>query len=454
VKKSLIVILVIIFILSAAGTVAAAPGAFSDVPVNHWSYGAVTKLAQAGVITGDQREFMGDRIMTRYEMAQIVARAMEHYDAADANNKILIDKLSAEYDAELKGLDVKFRALETKVNKTKISGEFDLVYLKYDDKINNGIDKDKFFRTQAIINFQQQVTDSASFYARFATRSTFGGTYGQAANGQTGVGSTNGYQSLDQYGVKYSLGDWRVNIGRQAVFLGQGLLLSTGNNVQWDDKFDGLVASTKAGSVDITAIMGKTTLNEIVLNSVPATWYALDLKGKVSDSVSLGASFARAQDDQILSTNNKALALYNQPNGINYNPPGTNYWAMNTTIKATSNFTVTGEYGKSSASDRNKAYVIGGNLALGRDSFTAQYMHVEGNAIEFNNSLYSRAGLAIWGAGTWFNNNGNTDLEGWMLIYSHPLSKEASLVFFDEILKNPGYSGKNNEGSITFAFKF
>jgi hypothetical protein len=448
VKKISVVILLLVFILSIVGTVAAAPGPFSDVPANHWSYNAIAKLAQAGIISGDQGKFMGDKTMTRYEMALIVARAMEHADKADAGNKALIDKLSVEYAAELQNLGVRVSALETKVNKTQISGDFDMVYNRFDDKIN-GIDQDNFYRNQVTINLQQQINDSTSFYARFATRTTFGGSYGtgQAGFGQSGVGSTNGYENLDLYSVKYSVGDWKLNVGRQAVFLGQGLLLSTGNNVQWDDKFDGLVASTKAGNIDVTALLGKTTKNEIVLNSAPASWYALDLKDKVSEAVSFGASFARAKDDYLSGP------------GITYDPtvagPGINYWAVNTAIKAAPNFTVTGEYGKSSVADNNKAYVLGGTLTLGQDSFTAQYMNIEGNANDFNNSLYSRAGLAIWGSGTWFNNGvTNTNLNGWLFIYAHPLSKVTSIVFFDEILKNPAYSGQNNEGNITISTKF
>ena len=50
---------------------------FPDVPANHWAYEAVTKLAGNDVVDGyPDGEFHGDRTMTRYEMAEIIYKAM------------------------------------------------------------------------------------------------------------------------------------------------------------------------------------------------------------------------------------------------------------------------------------------------------------------------------------------------------------------------------------------
>ena len=50
---------------------------FPDVPANHWAYDAVTKLAGNDVVAGyPDGEFHGDRTMTRYEMAEIIYKAM------------------------------------------------------------------------------------------------------------------------------------------------------------------------------------------------------------------------------------------------------------------------------------------------------------------------------------------------------------------------------------------
>ena len=97
-----------------ASAYAASP--FSDVPAGHWAYDSVAKLAAAGVIDGyGDTTFGGDKLMTRYEMAQITARAM----AKGAN----VDKLAAEFADELDNLGVRVANLEKKADNVIISGQ-------------------------------------------------------------------------------------------------------------------------------------------------------------------------------------------------------------------------------------------------------------------------------------------------------------------------------------------
>ncbi len=114
-KKSLVIALVLAFVLSIAATAMAAPAnPFVDVPAKHWAYDAVSKLAKAGIVDGyGDGTFRGDKTMTRYEMAQIVAKAMARSDKANAENKALIDKLAVEFAAELNNLGVRVAALES-----------------------------------------------------------------------------------------------------------------------------------------------------------------------------------------------------------------------------------------------------------------------------------------------------------------------------------------------------
>ena len=78
---------------------------FPDVPANHWAYEYVTKLKQAGILTGyPDGNFDGDRMMTRYEFAAIVYRAIM---AGAASNPALnqdgtLDKLANEFSSEMK----------------------------------------------------------------------------------------------------------------------------------------------------------------------------------------------------------------------------------------------------------------------------------------------------------------------------------------------------------------
>ena len=111
-KKSLIVTLALVFILGIAGTAFAAANPFVDVPAKHWAYESVSKLAAAGIVDGyGDGTFRGDKTMTRYEMAQIVAKAMAKSDKADAQMKATIDKLAVEFAAELNNLGVRVAKL-------------------------------------------------------------------------------------------------------------------------------------------------------------------------------------------------------------------------------------------------------------------------------------------------------------------------------------------------------
>ena len=117
-KKSLVLAMAM-----ALGVTASAYAAqpFSDVPAGHWAYDSVAKLAAAGVIDGyGDSTFGGDKLMTRYEMAQITAKAM----AKGAN----VDKLAAEFADELDNLGVRVANLEKKADNVKISGQIRYEY--------------------------------------------------------------------------------------------------------------------------------------------------------------------------------------------------------------------------------------------------------------------------------------------------------------------------------------
>ena len=77
-KKSLLVAaLTSTFVLGSVGTTFAAENPFSDVPRGHWAYDAVMQLAEDGIVEGyGDSTFRGERTITRYEMAQIIARAL------------------------------------------------------------------------------------------------------------------------------------------------------------------------------------------------------------------------------------------------------------------------------------------------------------------------------------------------------------------------------------------
>ncbi|MDD7655674.1 MAG: S-layer homology domain-containing protein [Anaerovibrio sp.] len=122
-KKTLVSALTTALVVGAASTTFAAANPFADVPADHWAYDAVAQLVQDGIINGyGDGTYVGDQNMSRYEMAQIVAKAMAKSDAADNNNKALIDKLAAEFSDELANLGVRVADLEAKTDNVKWQG--------------------------------------------------------------------------------------------------------------------------------------------------------------------------------------------------------------------------------------------------------------------------------------------------------------------------------------------
>lgn len=68
---------------------------FPDIPTNHWAYEAVSDLSRRGLVEGyPDGTFGGDRMLTRYEFAQIVYRAIQ--DGVTVN-----DRLVTEFNPEM-----------------------------------------------------------------------------------------------------------------------------------------------------------------------------------------------------------------------------------------------------------------------------------------------------------------------------------------------------------------
>lgn len=88
-----------------AGELSGSDDLFPDVPANHWAYEYVTRLKQAGILTGyPDGNFAGDRMMTRYEFAAIVYRAIMAGAAANPslNKDGTLDRLAKEFSSEMK----------------------------------------------------------------------------------------------------------------------------------------------------------------------------------------------------------------------------------------------------------------------------------------------------------------------------------------------------------------
>ena len=124
-KKLMLSVLSALIISTGAASAATADQLYSDVPQDHQAIAAVTKLSNDGIVTGyGDGTFRGDRAITRYEMAQMIASARTHSEKASAEDKALIQRLSTEFSDELSTLGIRVDKLEKKSDNVKLSGVF------------------------------------------------------------------------------------------------------------------------------------------------------------------------------------------------------------------------------------------------------------------------------------------------------------------------------------------
>ena len=103
-SKKTLAILAGLTIGMSGSAFAASADSFTDVPKDHWAYQALDYLAQEGVIDGmGDSTFQGGRTMTRYEMASIVAKAMQK-NPSNIGDQAVLEKLEGEFGTEIKRL--------------------------------------------------------------------------------------------------------------------------------------------------------------------------------------------------------------------------------------------------------------------------------------------------------------------------------------------------------------
>ncbi len=221
-KKSLVLAMAMALGVTAS---AYAANPFSDVPAGHWAYDSVNKLAAEGVIDGyPDGTYGGDKLMTRYEMAQIVAKAM----AKGAN----VDKLAAEFADELDALGVRVANLEKKADNVKVTGE---VRYRYTDSELNGNEYNDL-RSRIWVN--GQINDDWSYTGMIENTQDF---TEDAGNEKT---------EFKRAYVEGKIGGLDLTAGRYGAFFANG-------NV-YDAQADGAQLSY-GDKVKVTAFAGKGT---------------------------------------------------------------------------------------------------------------------------------------------------------------------------------------------------
>jgi len=208
--------------------------------------------------------------MTRYEMAQIVAKAM----AKGAN----VDKLAAEFADELDNLGVRVANLEKKADNVKITGEMRYHYVEHDGVDKDGKDFSYATQLRSRIWVNGQINDDWKYTGMIENI--------QDLKNNTGDETTKFQRAY----VNGKLGGLAVQAGRYHAKWSEG-------NV-YDNRFDGVqVAYGK--DVKLTAGYGKaahTTGLETPAKAANAkdTYYA-ELSGKV-ENLSLAAGYYKFED--------------------------------------------------------------------------------------------------------------------------------------------------------------
>ena len=163
-KKTLVSALTTALVVGAASTTFAAANPFSDVPADHWAYDAVSQLAADGVIEGyGDTTFRGNQNITRYEMAQMIAKAMAKSDVSAAD-KALIDKLAAEFSDELNNLGVRVSNLERNADMVKWNGKAEYTYWSHRDKDTKDPDLKKHNDDQLLFRLEPSAEVNSNWH--------------------------------------------------------------------------------------------------------------------------------------------------------------------------------------------------------------------------------------------------------------------------------------------------
>ena len=219
-----------------AGVSAFAANPFSDVSTDDWAYQAVSDLSDQGVVEGyPDGTFKGERNITRYELAQIIARLMAKEDQLNAEQRATLDKLAGEYADELANLGVRVSNLEKKVGNIYWSGD---ARMRYQDKT---MDKADGWNGRIRINVKGQVNDSTYVQGRMTSNMDFKGD--QQAN-----------TYMDQLYVNHNFGkDFAVSLGRQPIVFGD----QAGWLFNGAEGYDGAQAAYNNGKLSLTTGYGQ-----------------------------------------------------------------------------------------------------------------------------------------------------------------------------------------------------
>jgi hypothetical protein len=281
-KKSLVFAMAMALGVSAT---AFAANPFSDVPAGHWAYAAVAKLAAAGIVDGyPDGTYKGDRTMTRYEMAQIIAKALAK-GAIGAD-----DKLVSEFADELDNLGVRVAKLEKNADNVRITGTVTASYKDSSGAAMNGTGEaanKSEARLRTDIFFTGEVNDNWHYVAMLRNQEFF---EGQNENGETDTDFQRAYLTGNIGVVKINAGRYNENIDDGNVYntrvdgikatvpFGDAYFTAEYGKMANKDSYDGYPNVIKDKDGNVTAYnTGKSVADKFWLTELGGTWGNFDL---------------------------------------------------------------------------------------------------------------------------------------------------------------------------------
>ena len=237
----------------AAGASVYAANPFSDVSTSDWAYQAISDLSDRGMVEGyPDGTFKGEQNITRYELAQIIARLMAKEDQMNAEDRAIIDRLASEYADELENLGVRVSNLEKKVGNFAWSGDARMRY----QKTNGG---DDAFKGRMRINARATVNDSTYVHGRLTS-----GNVDLKNGGDADV-------TMDRLYVHHQFGVVGATLGRYELDMGQQV-----GGWLYANAFDGI-----------------------------------ELKAPLGDKVSLAVGYGRMQEAKVKGKDADGNTIYN-----------------------------------------------------------------------------------------------------------------------------------------------
>ena len=372
-------------------TTAFAANPFSDVTPDSWAYQAVSQLANAGIVNGyPDGTFKGQNNITRYEMAQMVAKAMANQDRANAEQQAMINRLADKFSNELNNLGVRVARLEDRVGNVKVTGD---ARLRYRDAEH---EKSKF-DARARVQFNAKVNDRTDAVVRLSS-----GNF-ELGNSQNG-GNANA--TIDRAYVNHKFGE-RVSLkaGRFGQTIGGGLA--------FDGTFDGAQLNAGNDKIQAQAAYGYMVSGEAagLTKEQNVTNTYLGLSSKLGKHTMVGGFYERVNQD---STNG-----YKNIYGFNADAKFDKVW-------------VGGEWLKDSHVDKSQAWTAGlgfgdYNIAKkGSWDVKGQYFNAKANAPIVD---------------TTYNHLYTTNAKGWMASVNYALQNNVGLS------ANYGFDWKTQDGA-------